>query len=154
MAIRSGEIPVILLVEDNIHDEELSLRALAKSAIPHTVLVVRDGLEAAEMLGKMGESDAAEGTLPAVVLLDLKLPKMSGHEVLKRIRENPVTALLPVVILTTSREERDITLSYELGANSYIRKPVSFNEFCEIASELVDYWLTKNRPPVVESLSP
>lgn len=148
MSIGNGEIPIILLVEDNIHDEELSLRALAKSSVPHTVVVVRDGMEAAEMLANLGNSGSDEQALPAVVLLDLKLPKMSGHDVLRRIRENPATAILPVVILTTSGEERDILQSYELGANSYIRKPVSFTEFCEIATELVDYWLTKNRPPV------
>lgn len=148
MSAKRDAVPIILLIEDNQHDEELAIRALSKSAVPHTVVVVRDGAQAIEYL--IDGITRGSNTVPAVVLLDLKLPKMSGHEVLRRVRENPETRLVPVVILTTSNEEGDVVKSYALGANSYIRKPVSFTEFCEIVSELVDYWLTKNRPPSLE----
>ena len=128
----------ILLIEDNPDDVELTLRALNKNRIANSVVVARDGVEALQILMSPGAS------MPAVVLLDLKLPKLSGFEVLKKIRSTPHTRLLPVVVLTSSREERDLIESYALGANSYIRKPVDFSEFVEAVQKLGMYWLLLN----------
>lgn len=130
----------IFLIEDNEQDELLTLRALKRHRVPNEVVVARDGAEAIEMLKAFKE-------LPRVILLDLKLPKFSGLEVLKRIRENPMTKKLPVVILTTSNEIKDVEGSYELGANSYIRKPVDFDEFAEVVKTLGNYWLDLNLAP-------
>lgn len=130
---------VILLVEDNPDDEELTLRALAKSNILNPVHVARDGVEALDFL-------RAANPLPQVVLLDLKLPKLDGLEVLRAVRADPRTRRLPVVILTSSREEQDIASSYDLGANSYIRKPVDFTQFVEAVRQLGLYWLVLNEP--------
>lgn len=138
----------ILLVEDNSDDEALTLRALKRNNILENVVVVRDGAEALDYLfaaGRYAERDAAE--LPDVLLLDLKLPKVDGLEVLQRIRGNAQTQRVPVVILTSSNEERDIINAYDHGANSYIRKPVDFNQFMEAVRQLGMYWLGMNVPP-------
>ncbi len=139
---------VILLVEDNPDDVELTLRAFKKNNISNEVIVVGDGEAALEYLhaqGKYTDSDAS--VLPSVVLLDLKLPKIDGLEVLKRIRSDERTKTLPVVILTSSKEETDITESYKNGCNSYVQKPVDFDQFMEAARELGLYWLVLNEPP-------
>jgi two-component system, response regulator len=136
----------ILLVEDNPDDEMLTLRALQKNNILNPVVVVRDGVEALAYLEGEGGPPLAGLGLPAVVLLDLKLPKLDGLEVLRRIRAQPRTRLIPVVILTSSSEERDIVESYGLGANSYIRKPVDFDQFTEAVKQLGLYWLLLNEP--------
>lgn len=135
----------ILLVEDNPDDEALTLRAFNKNRIGNTVVVARDGVEALEYLH--GSETAAPGPLPAVVLLDLKLPRIDGLEVLRRVRADPRTRLLPVVILTTSKERHDIEEGYSLGANSYIRKPVDFEKFIQAVGQLGLYWLVLNEPP-------
>ncbi|MCU7842408.1 MAG: response regulator [Candidatus Thiodiazotropha sp. (ex Monitilora ramsayi)] len=133
----------ILLVEDNPDDELLAMRALKKNNILNEVKVARDGAEALDYL----ESLAGDDTLPELILLDLKLPKVSGLEVLKTIRNNPRTQLLPVVILTSSDEEKDLVSSYQLGANSYIRKPVDFGQFVDAVQQLGVYWLVLNLTP-------
>jgi DNA-binding response OmpR family regulator len=135
--------PMIALVEDSADDEALTLRALKKSGIANEIVVLRDGVEALDFLM------APEKPLPQLVLLDLKLPRKDGLEVLSTLRENPRTELLPVVILTSSKEERDLIEGYRLGANSYVRKPVDFNQFSEAVRQLGLYWLVLNeRPPV------
>jgi two-component system, response regulator len=131
----------ILLVEDNPDDEELTRLAFQASRLLNEVVVARDGQEALDYL-----FDAARN-LPNLVLLDLKLPKVDGLEVLKRIREHPRTQLLQVVMLTTSKEESDLINSYQMGCNSYIRKPVVFTEFVEAVRQLGMYWLVLNEPP-------
>lgn len=139
---------IILLVEDNRDDEELTLMAFEQSEIMNEVAVVRDGAEALDYLFKTGKhSNRALSDLPAIILLDLKLPKISGLEVLKRIRADAQTQFVPVVILTTSKEQEDIINSYKLGCNSYIRKPVNFTEFIEAARKLGLYWLCLNEVP-------
>lgn len=132
---------LILLVEDDPDHEMLTLRALKRSNIASQVLVARDGEEAIALL--FGENPVR----PQVTLLDLKLPKVDGLEVLRRIRESERTRLLPVVVLTSSDEERDVVRSYRLGANSYIRKPVNFNDFAEATRQLGMYWLVLNECP-------
>jgi two-component system response regulator len=139
---------MILLVEDNPDDEELTLRALKKNNISNKVSVVRDGAEALDFLfytGAYAERDPHE--VPQVILLDLKLPKVDGMEVLRRIRSDERTNLLPVVILTSSKEEQDLIEGYKQGANSYIRKPVDFNQFMEAVRQLGLYWLVLNEAP-------
>ena len=139
---------VILLVEDNPDDEELTLRALKKSNIMNRVVVTRDGAAALDYLFARGEHAKRDpGETPQVVLLDLKLPKIDGLEVLRTLRADPRTKLLPVVILTSSAEEQDIVRGYDLGANSYIRKPVDFVQFVEAVRQLGLYWLVLNQPP-------
>ncbi|RIE17592.1 response regulator [Candidatus Cryosericum septentrionale] len=141
---------IILLVEDNPDDVALTLRALRKNNIANEVVVARDGEEALEYLTATGRYEGYTLTdLPQVVLLDLKLPKVGGLEVLRAIRANPQTRLRPVVVLTSSSEERDVIASYDLGANSYIRKPVDFNQFVEAVRELGLYWLVLNQAPPV-----
>lgn len=139
---------VILLVEDNPDDEALTLRAFRKNNILNPVVVARDGAEALDYLFGCG-SHAGRDTRqqPQIVLLDLKLPKIDGLEVLRQLRADPRTRMQPVVILTTSNEERDIISSYQLGANSYIRKPVDFEQFMEAVRQLGLYWLVLNVPP-------
>jgi two-component system response regulator len=138
----------ILLVEDNPDDEALTLRALKRNNILNEVVVAHDGVEALDYLFGSGVHAGRDlSKAPQLVLLDLKLPKVDGLEVLKRLRADPRTRLQPVVILTTSNEERDIVSSYELGANSYIRKPVDFNQFMEAVRQLGLYWLLLNVPP-------
>ena len=137
---------VILLVEDNAKDEALTLRALKRGNIANEVVVARDGAEAVDYLFSPGP-DGRLNNLPQLVLLDLKLPKLDGHEVLRRIRADERTRLLPVVILTTSVEDRDRLDGYRLGANSYIRKPVDFREFADAVVQLGLYWLVLNEAP-------
>ncbi len=138
----------ILLVEDNPDDEALTLRALKKNNILNEVVVARDGVEALDYLFGTGTHAGRDvSDAPPVVLLDLKLPKIDGLEVLRRLRADARTRLQPVVILTTSNEDRDVISSYELGANSYIRKPVDFSEFIEAVRQLGLYWLVLNISP-------
>ena len=138
----------ILLVEDNPDDEALTLRAFHKNNISNPVVVVRDGAAALDYLFGRGEYQGRDlEDQPQVILLDLKLPKVDGLEVLRQIRANARTRLLPVVILTSSREEQDIVEGYSLGANSYVRKPVNFDEFVEAARQLGLYWLLLNEAP-------
>jgi two-component system response regulator len=142
------ETKTILLVEDNPDDEALTLRALKRNNILNDVVVVRDGAEALDFLFGQGVHKKRDvRRLPEVVLLDLKLPKIDGLEVLRRIRSEPLTQRLAVVILTSSNEERDIISGYNLGANSYIRKPVDFNQFMEAVRQLGVYWLVLNVSP-------
>ena len=142
---------IILLVEDNPDDEALALRALKKNNILNEVVVARDGAEALDYLfGTGAYSDRDTSMTPEVVLLDLKLPKVDGLEVLRQIRADDTTRLLPVVILTSSDEERDLVDSYELGANSYVCKPVDFTRFAEAVRQLSLYWLILNQPPPSE----
>jgi two-component system response regulator len=139
---------VILLVEDNPDDELLTLRALKKSNVLNDVVVARDGAEALDYLFGTGDYAGRDTSLtPQVVLLDLKLPKMDGLDVLRRLRADGRTRLLPVVVLTSSDEEQDIVDSYMLGANSYIRKPVDFAQFTESVRQLGLYWLVLNQGP-------
>jgi CheY-like chemotaxis protein len=134
-----SELPVIVLIEDNPDDETLTLRALKQHGIANEVVVLRDGVEALAWLL------AADAPAPQLVLLDLKLPRIDGLEVLRRLRSEPATALLPIVVLTSSDEERDLIESYRLGANSYIRKPVDFEQFTEAVRQLGLYWLVLNQ---------
>jgi two-component system response regulator len=136
----------ILLVEDNEDDIDLTLRALRKNNIANGVVVARDGVEA---LAYFDEVAAGRKETPELILLDLKLPKIDGLEVLKRMRANPALKLLPVVVLTSSDEERDVIESYSLGANSFIRKPVDFDQFMEAVQRLGLYWLVMNMPPPI-----
>src|SRR5229473_6939469 len=139
---------IILLVEDNADDEKLTLRALKKNNISNEVVVARNGAEALDYLFGTGAYVGRNlSVLPQVVLLDLKLPKLDGLEVLRRVRADERTKLLPIVILTSSNEEMDLINGYGLGANSYVRKPVDFNQFIEAARQLGLYWLVLNEPP-------
>ena len=137
----------ILLVEDNADDELLTLRALQKNNIKNEVVVARDGVQALDYLLGDGNPTEHPHALPQVVLLDIKLPKIDGLEVLRRLRADERTKLLPVVILTSSNEERDRLSGYNLGANSYVRKPVDFEQFTEAARQLGLYWLVLNVAP-------
>ena len=136
----------ILLVEDNPADEALTLRALKKAGLASKVIVARDGAEALHLLFGAEAGEACR-KLPDLILLDLKLPKLGGHEVLKRIRADVRTQVIPVVILTTSREDEDRLEGYRVGANSYVRKPVDFHEFSEAVLQLGLYWLVLNEQP-------
>lgn len=138
---------IILLVEDNPDDVELTRRALEINKISNRVDVVTDGAQALDYLHGKNDDGGYRRMLPQVVLLDLKLPKVNGLEVLKTLRGHERTKLLPVVILTSSREEHDMVEGYSLGANSYVRKPVSFDQFLEAVRHLGLYWLVINEPP-------
>jgi CheY-like chemotaxis protein len=138
----------ILLVEDNPDDEELTVRALRKNGIANQLVIARDGVQALDYLFGSGEWAGRDtSTMPAVVLLDLKLPRLDGLEVLERMRSDRRTQLVPVVVLTSSREEQDILKSYHLRVNSYVRKPVDFVEFTEAVKHLGMYWLLLNEVP-------
>jgi two-component system response regulator len=136
----------ILLVEDNASDEELAIIALKKHEIKNKIHIARDGVEALEFLFGSVDGETLTCFGPLVVLLDLKLPRINGLEVLRRIKEHPEAKKIPVVILTSSSEEKDILESYQLGANSYIRKPVDFNQFAEAVNQIGLYWLILNKP--------
>ncbi len=143
-----GKSKILLLIEDNPDDEALTIRALKKHNIANEIVVARDGEEALDFIytrGRFAERDP--DNLPQVILLDLKLPKIDGLEVLRQIRNNPATRRVPVVVLTSSNEEKDIISSYDLGANSYVRKPVDFEQFLEAARQLGLYWLVLNETP-------
>jgi two-component system, response regulator len=132
---------VILLVEDTPSDEKLTLLAFKRCRVPHEIVVVRDGAAALDRLFDVAHP------LPTVVLLDLKLPKIDGLEVLRRVRAHPRTKLVPIVVLTASREVEDVERSYALGANAYVRKPVEFAEFAETVKTLGEFWLALNEQP-------
>jgi CheY-like chemotaxis protein len=139
---------IILLVEDNADDEALTIRALEKNNIRNEVVVARDGAEALNyLLGRGAHEGRDTSVLPQIVLLDLKLPKLDGLDVLRAIRGDERTKRLPVVILTSSKEDKDLLSGYELGANSYVRKPVDFTEFAEAVRQLGLYWLVLNESP-------
>jgi len=139
---------MILLVEDNPDDEALTMRALKKNNILNEVVVAHDGVEALDYLFANGNYASRDNNvMPEVILLDLKLPKVDGLEVLRRVRADARTRLLPIVVLTSSKEERDMIESYSLGANSYIRKPVDFVQFGDAVQQLGLYWLVLNVPP-------
>jgi len=141
---------VILLVEDNADDELLTLRALKKNNIRNEVIVARDGSEALDYLFATGVHSGRDlSVMPQIILLDLKLPKVDGFEVLNRVRASEITKLLPVVILTTSNEDQDRIRGYDLGANSFVRKPVEFEKFIEAVRQLGLYWLILNEPAPV-----
>jgi CheY-like chemotaxis protein len=139
----------ILLVEDNSDDVELTRRAIKKNNILNELVVARDGVEALDLLfGRGAESGGDHGNIPTLVLLDLNLPRIDGFEVLRRMRGDDRTRYVPVVILTSSKEENDIVNGYRLGCNSYIRKPVDFEQFICAVQQLGMYWLLLNEPPV------
>jgi len=135
----------ILLVEDNPNDVELTLHAFRRHNLANRIRVARDGVEALEFIFGVGEDSL--GNVPKVILLDLKLPKINGLEVLQRLKSDPRTRVIPVVILTASREERDVVESYQLGVNSYIIKPIDFDQFVSAMRTLGMYWLLLNQPP-------
>lgn len=140
--------PVILLVEDNESEAELTLRALKKGNILNPVVLARDGAAALDYLFSKGEHEGRPRGNPQIILLDLNLPKIGGLDVLRAIRANDITRRIPVVIMTSSKEERDLNAGYDLGANSYIVKPVNFTEFADAVRQLGLYWLVLNeRPP-------
>ena len=142
---------IILLVEDNARDEALTLRALKKSNIVNEVVVARDGVEALDYLFATGNHAGRDlDTMPQLIMLDLKLPKVNGLQVLERIRHDERTRRLPVVVFTSSNEEEDLINSYNLGANSYVRKPVDFEQFLEATKQLGLYWLVLNQIPAVK----
>lgn len=141
----------ILLVDDDPNDVEITLRALKKNNLTNRVHVVKDGEEALDFIFGTGTHAGRDvKKRPKVILLDLKLPKVDGIEVLRRIRKDNSTKSIPVVVLTSSREERDIVETYELGVNSYIVKPVNFEKFIDVVAELGFYWLLLNQPPVIK----
>ena len=146
---------MILLIEDNKVDEDLTLRAFRKINLKNEIKIVRDGEEALRFLfGTDQYADRDPGVMPHLILLDLKLPKIDGLEVLRRIRSDPRTQLLPVVVLTSSKEEQDLIKSYSLGANSYVRKPVDFTEFVDAVTQLGCYWLVLNQLAPKQVVSP
>ncbi len=143
----------ILLVEDNPDDEELTLLSLRKHNLGHEIIVVRDGVEAVDFLLGTGQYAGRDiSKAPTVVLLDLKLPKLDGLGVLKRLRADERTRTLPIVVLTSSSQDADVLASYDLGANSYVRKPVEFGSFVDAVSSLGMYWVSLNRPPPLNAV--
>lgn len=144
-----NEAPVeILLVEDDPNDLELTLHTLRENKIANRIQVARDGAEALEFIFRTGRYAARRHEHPRVVLLDLKLPLVDGLEVLRRVKQHPRTRTIPIVVLTSSQEERDVVESYRLGVNSYLVKPVNFDKFAETVRSLGLYWLLLNEPPV------
>jgi CheY-like chemotaxis protein len=142
----------ILLVEDNANDVELTLHALARHNLANHIRVLRDGEEAMDFLFCRGQfSERSFDNAPKVVLLDLKLPKIDGLEILRALKSDPRTRALPVVVMTSSRQQRDMVESYQLGVNSYIQKPINFAEFQEVIRQLGFYWLAVNQPPPAEA---
>ncbi len=149
------ENKTILLVEDNLDDVELTLHAFKKNNIQNEVVVVNDGADALDFLFGQGKFEGRDlSIMPTIILLDIKLPKIDGLEVLKRIRENPATQYIPIVILTSSKEEQDIITGYKLGVNSYVRKPVDFIQFTEAVNSLGLYWLLLNQTPPLNKINP
>ena len=147
----SGTEKVILLVEDNSDDEALTKRALKKNNILNDVVVARDGVEALDYLFGTGPQTGRDlSIMPTLILLDLKLPKVDGLEVLRRLRADQHTRLIPVVVLTSSKEDQDLVQSYSIGVNSYIRKPVDFEQFMEAVRQLGLYWLVLNEAPPIK----
>ncbi len=144
----------ILLVEDNPTDAELVLRVLSKNNLANNVVWVKDGKEALEFLFRLGNYAARTNSMPRVVFLDLQLPKVSGLEVLQQMRDNEDTRTIPVVVLTSSKEERDIAASYRLGVNSFVSKPVAFDDLNNTVAELGHYWLLVNKTPAQGGISP
>lgn len=141
----------ILLIEDNPDDEELTIMALEKVGVPHELRVLNDGQEVLDFLSKMNTEQAEElNNFPRVIFLDLNLPKISGFEVLRALRSKPLLKNIPVVVLTSSKEESDIATSYKLGANSYIRKPIAYNQFINVVQQLMAYWLELNEVSTVK----
>jgi len=147
------ELRTILLAEDNPKDVELTLEALSEHNLANQVTVVRDGVEAMEFLRCEGKYKLRKPGLPAVLLLDIKMPRMDGIEVLRTVRGDPALRLLPVVILTSSREEQDLIKSYELGVNAYVVKPVDFKDFIQAVKEIGVFWAVINEAPPVSMLS-
>jgi CheY-like chemotaxis protein len=143
----------ILLVEDNPTDAELALRVLGKNNLADNIVWVRDGAVALDFLFRRGDYAERANSMPRVVFLDLRLPKINGLEVLHQIRDNEHTRTIPVVVLTSSKEERDIAASYKLGANSFVSKPVAFDEFTRTVSDLGRYWLLINKIPSQDGIS-
>ncbi len=141
--------PTILLVEDNAQDELLTIRALKKVNLANNIVVVRDGQQALDYMFRKGEfADRGGSELPTAVILDINLPRISGLEVLARLRAEPATRLVPIVILTSSDEDRDRLRSYQNGANSFVQKPLDFAEFARTVAHLGVYWLAVNKPPL------
>jgi two-component system response regulator len=146
VALTSPRVKIILLVEDDPDHEALTVRALRRNRFVSEIVVARDGAEALEyLIGPSSQDPPAPRRLPAFVLLDLKLPRVDGLEVLRQVRDNDRTRLVPIVILTSSDEEKDMIEGYSLGANSFVRKPVDFTEFTEAARQLSQYWLVLNQ---------
>jgi CheY-like chemotaxis protein len=143
----SHDLKDILLAEDNANDVELTLNALQKNNMANQVTVVRDGAQALDYLYRRGEFSNREGGNPAVILVDLKMPKVDGLEVLRRIKSDDELKSIPVVILTSSREERDLVEGYQLGVNAYVVKPIHFDEFVQAVSQLGVFWALINEPP-------
>jgi two-component system response regulator len=139
----------ILLIEDNLDEAELTIRSLKKHNLANNLRHIDDGTEALEFLFPTAAGGAAYHFRPKLILMDLKLPKVDGLEILRKIKEDERTKMIPVVVLTSSREERDIVKSYQLGVNSYIVKPVSFSDFSKAVSDLGFYWLIRNLPPMI-----
>lgn len=144
----------ILLVEDNNNDAELCIRALKKHNLANKLLWVKDGEEALEVLFHTGRYAALANGAPKVVLLDLRLPKVDGLQVLEKVRADPRTRIIPIVVLTSSKEDKDVARAYQLGANSFIAKPVAFEDFVNTVAQLGLYWLMVNKPPVANHASP
>ena len=143
----------ILLIEDNPDDVELTLYAFKKNNIANPVEVVRDGQEALDYLFYKGKYSNSTHPLPGLILLDLKLPKVDGIEILKKVKHDRRLKLIPVIVITSSEEDRDVIESYDLGVNSYIRKPVDFDQFVETVKNIGLYWLLLNKPPALKSLT-